>query len=191
MIHSWSPICNFILMENSTHNFSLRIYLSIPTRLLPGNCDYDQHHSIRGTNIDLNSITADQLGSEPETPGPKVATLPLCFAPLTCQVILLFITCRQFVNILFPILQLLSSCEQSEQGNFSIKAQINFTHAYMEWICCDSVTLWTINSLISHLCWLKSKWDKQKFASNQAKNDVPIFFSQVRTGWAWSVCKKQ
>ena len=37
----------------------------------------------RVPNIDLNLITADQPGLELGSLGPKVATLPLCYTPLT------------------------------------------------------------------------------------------------------------
>ena len=73
--------------------FSLSIYLLIFTRLLPVTWDYNQCRSIIGlyyllhTKMDLNSITADQPGFEPGSLGPKAATLPLCYTPLTVYVL--------------------------------------------------------------------------------------------------------
>ena len=71
--------------------FSFSIYLSIPTRLLPITWDYNWRCSIIGyllniivsydllrKNIDLNWITVEQPGFVPRSPGPKVATVPLC-----------------------------------------------------------------------------------------------------------------
>ena len=42
------------------------------------------------TNVDLNLIIVDQLRFEPLSPEPKVAMLPLCYAPLTICLVLSF-----------------------------------------------------------------------------------------------------
>ena len=42
-----------------------------------------------------------------------------------------------------------SLCEKSERGGLLKMGIQNFTHLYRARICCDSVTLWTINGLIS------------------------------------------
>ena len=57
----------------------------MPTRLLPVTWDYrlqlvSLNHKLNHTNIDLNLITAKQLGFEPGSPGPKAAALPLCYS---------------------------------------------------------------------------------------------------------------
>ena len=52
--------------ENSINTFSLSIYLSIPTKLLPVTWDRNWHCSIIG--LYLNSITVDQPEFEPGSP---------------------------------------------------------------------------------------------------------------------------
>ena len=62
------------------------------------------------TNIGLNLITVDQPGFEPKFLGPKVATLPMCYAPL----ILLSNFCLKhvlptFVKLIKSLFHLLST----------------------------------------------------------------------------------
>ena len=75
-------------MENYINTFLSYLFFGSykPT---PFTWDYNQPPSIIGlyywlhTNIGFNLITADQLGFETGTQGPKVTLLPLCYAPFS------------------------------------------------------------------------------------------------------------
>ena len=88
--HEWwiAAFSNFAISywwRISSIHFLLSIDLSIPKRLLY----FTQLRSVIGlyylfhTNIDLKLITANQPGFEPASLGPKMATLPLSYPPLT------------------------------------------------------------------------------------------------------------
>ena len=83
-VHRSSPICHFILMENSINTFPQISFIDTYD-----NWDDNRHRYIislyysLNTNINLNLITADQLGFEPGSLGPKLALLPLCYAYLS------------------------------------------------------------------------------------------------------------
>ena len=103
-VHRSSPICNFNFDRIPSILFFKYLFIDIykaishHLRLQSASGSILGLYYLPHKNINLNWTTADQPGIEPESPGPKVAKLPMCYAPLTAMVIYCQMHSHQFVK---------------------------------------------------------------------------------------------
>ena len=108
---SGTPLSNVNVRRASPNFCNLSGYLSPPTRLPPIAGSQLLARAIVGLYylynttyiIDLNSIIyRSSPGFEPGSPGPKAATLPLCYTPLTFKPLL----CSPAIQLIIIFFQL-------------------------------------------------------------------------------------